>query len=134
MSLRNKDVKSAILKVKHRSSLTLLEIIISMIILALVTAGLVNLFLAAKRHSLHSRSRITGGELGRHFLDPLQSQVRQDSWSTTCLGTGNCSSVLTTLSGIEYNANYQITDVSFGNDTTTLRRARVILNWNEPSP
>lgn len=121
------------LNVNYQKGLTLLEIIISTLILALVTGGLVNLFLAAKRHSLHSRSNIAGAELGRHFLDTLQSQVRQDQWNTSCLGAGNCIPLVANVGGIQYSANYTITNVALGN-TTTVRRSRVTLNWNEPAP
>ncbi len=39
--------------------------------------GLTNLFVSGKRYILHSRARMTGGEIGRLFLDPLNMAVHQ---------------------------------------------------------
>ena len=74
----------------NKKGLSLLEILVASLILALVLAGLLNIFVAGKRWVLHNRLRMTGGELGKFFLDPLQNEVRQDTWSTSCLGTGTC--------------------------------------------
>ena len=116
----------------NKKGLTLLEILISTLIFALVMTGLVNLFVAAKRLTLHARSRMQAAELGKLFLDPLQMQVREDLWATNCLGTNNCASMPASepLNNITYNATYDITDVS----GTTLRRAKVNINWDETPP
>ena len=79
-----------------RRALTLLEVLIALVIFAVIMAGLTNLFISGKRWILHARARMAGGEIGKQFLDPLQMQVRQDSWPSTsncfnCLTT-NCSS------------------------------------------
>ncbi len=117
-----------------RKSLTLIEILVSTIILALVLAGMANLFVSGKRWLLHSRSRMAGAELGKLFVEPLQMDVRQDTWNTTsCVGTGNtsnCPNTNQTLDNMQYNATYSITDVN----GTNLRRAQVTINWTEPSP
>ena len=64
----------------NKKALTLVEIIVSVVILALVITGLANVFVAGKRYIQHSRMRMAGGELGKEFLDPLQAYVRQDTW------------------------------------------------------
>ena len=64
----------------NKKGLSLVEILVSLVIMGLVMVGLVNIFISGKRWTLHSRSRITAGELGRYFLDPLQMDVRQDTW------------------------------------------------------
>ncbi|MFC1657900.1 prepilin-type N-terminal cleavage/methylation domain-containing protein [Candidatus Omnitrophota bacterium] len=61
-----------------RSGLSLVEILISMLIFSLLTTGLANLFFTTKRLSAFYRFRITAAELGRHFLDRLQMEVRED--------------------------------------------------------
>jgi Tfp pilus assembly protein PilV len=71
---------------KHIKALTLVEIIVSVVILALVITGLANVFVAGKRYIQHSRMRMAGGELGKEFLDPLQQYVRQDTWDGNQLG------------------------------------------------
>jgi hypothetical protein len=93
-----------------RKSLSLLEILIAGIILTLVLVGLLNTFLAGKRWVLHNRLRMTGGELGKYFLDPLQNQVRWDTWNASCLGTGisaNCPDTPVVLDR-PYTAHYAV--------------------------
>lgn len=134
-----------------KTGLTLLEILISTIILALVMTGLANIFIAGKRYILHSRARMTGGELGKLFLDPLQMDVRQDEWNQA----ENSLNTVTTycdsdpghaaeqnpacplaadrlLGGIEYSAKYEISAPFLPN--SDLRRVKLTLTWNEPSP
>jgi len=62
------------------SGLSLVEVLVSMLILAVVIGGLTNLFLSTKELVLHLHSRMVAGKLGRYFLDPLQMYVRQDTW------------------------------------------------------
>ena len=114
-----------------KKGLTLIEILVSAIILALVMTGLVGIFIGGKRHILHSRSRMTAAELGKYFLEPLQMEVRQDTWSTNCLGGSACPPTTPqTLDNIQYNATYNTSAVA----GTTVRRARVSINWTELSP
>ncbi|MDD5568367.1 MAG: prepilin-type N-terminal cleavage/methylation domain-containing protein [Candidatus Omnitrophica bacterium] len=106
-----------------RKALSLLEIIISMVILALVIAGIVNVFVAAKSFIQRSRYRTTGGELGKIFLDPLQVYIRQDTWAgSNCFNTDNastpanmadCSSVPSeyTVGSSTYTPQYYISNV-----------------------
>ncbi len=65
-----------------------MEIIVSLTILSLTMAGLLSVFISAKKHSLRSRSRVSAGQLGKYFLDPLYMKVRQDQWNNTsnCIG------------------------------------------------
>ncbi len=79
-----------------RKALTLIEIIVATVILAITTTGLANLYIAGKRWIYHSRSRISGGELGKLFIDPLQEFVREDTWgqagNALNIGTTYCDS------------------------------------------
>lgn len=115
----------------HKKGLTLIEILVSAIILALVLTGLVNIFVAGKRYILHTRSRMTAAELSGFFLDPLQMQVRQDTWTaaTNCLGTGNCPAETWTID-IPYTVAYQWTIVP----GTDLRKVIANITWTELSP
>lgn len=107
-----------------------MEIIVSMVIIALTLVGLASLFLASRRHLQHSRLRMTGSELTKLFVDPLMMQVRQDQWETTCLGSGTCSPTTITIGGNQtFTASYDISNV-----TTTLKRVTVNLQWNETAP
>ena len=123
----------------NKKGLSLIEILVSMIIMGLVVSGLVGIFISGKRYILHSRSRITGGELGRYFLDPLQMQVRQDTWSTSCLSTGGdpviClpDQTMGIADGLDrdYAATYRVDP-----DQPILNLSRVVvtINWTEPAP
>lgn len=114
----------------NKKGLTLLEILISTLILAITMTGLGNLFFSAKRYILHSRSRMTAGELGKYFLDPLQMDIRQDKWGSNCLSAATGCPAAQTLNKITYTPAYDISDVS----GTTLRKAKVTISWKEPSP
>lgn len=114
----------------NKKAVTLLEILISSIILAITIGGLVSVFLTGKQFTAHTRSRMAGGELGKAFLDPLQMDVRADKWSEKCLG-GNSSACPTQLhdssQDITYHSNYTISPVA----GTDLRRVKLDINWNE---
>lgn len=102
----------------------MLEIIISMVILALVITGLVNVFIAGRQFIQHSRYRMSAGEIGKQFLDPLQYSVRQDTWNTSCFGTD----LLANATSGGYTATYTITNVS---NNTTVKRVKTTVNWSE---
>lgn len=123
----------------YLTGLSLLEILVSTLILALVMTGMANIFVAGKRHILHSRSRMTGGELGKYFLDRLQMQVRQDQWGNNCLSnSANCCTnpadcQAGTVQGLDrdYTASYTVTPDS---PITNLNKVRVNITWSEPPP
>jgi len=127
----------------NKKGLSLLEILISSVILALLMAGLVNLFVAGKRHIVHTRSRMAGGELGRLFFDYLQMHVREDTWlaAGNALQTGvwNCppsqpgcpTALERTFGAITYGAQYTITRNAPINN---VNRVTVNIAWTEPAP
>jgi len=114
--------------------LTLVEIIVSIIILSLTMFGLTNIFISGKRYILHARARMAGGELGKHFLDPLQMDVREDTWDTAenRLRAPSSYTGQSRINNIDYTANYTVSD--FGAAGPQLRRVVVNLIWNETSP
>jgi prepilin-type N-terminal cleavage/methylation domain-containing protein len=114
-----------------RRGLTLLEIIIATVIMALITTGLANIFIAAKRHILHARSRMAGGELGKYFIDPLQMEVREDTWdqpqpNNNLTEAYNYMGESQTINSVEYKPTYTIT-----NSSDSLRKVKVEIGWNE---
>lgn len=66
---------------KKNKGLSLIEIIVATLIMAITMAGLVNLFVSGKRWLLHSRARMTGGEFGKYFLDPYYQSVQESDWN-----------------------------------------------------
>lgn len=137
-SLNLLDKDKSIHKNNYLTGFTLLEVTVSIIILSIVISGLVNVFISGKRWILHSRSRMTAGELGKYFLDPLQMQVRQDIWNTTsCLGTGNLTNCPNQTAGTgqgldrNYTAYYNVTP---GSPLSNITKVKVNITWNETSP
>jgi Tfp pilus assembly protein PilV len=114
---------------------TLMEVLISALIMSLVMTGLVNIFLAGKRHILHSRSKIQAAELGRLFLAPLQMDVRKDLWSGNCLGSSSgCPSTPAnniSIDGITYKPSTTVNQNYAG---TTLSKVKLTITWDEISP
>lgn len=113
-------------------ALSLLEILVSVVILALLILGMINLFVSGKRYILHSRWRMSGGEIGKFFLNPLQMDVRQDTWGNNCL-SGNITRCPAnqTIEGRTYAPTYTITpDTPIQN----INRVRLELRWNENPP
>jgi Tfp pilus assembly protein PilV len=110
----------------NKRALTLLEIVISTVILALVMTGLVNVFVAGRRLVQHSRYRMSAGELGKRFIDPLQGHVRQDTWGT---GSNFFSSAYSSSSSGVYTANY--TTSSHPSDSE-IKKVKTVVSWVEP--
>lgn len=117
----------------RKKGFTILELLISAILLALVVAGLVSIFVTGKRYSVHSTSRIQAAELAKYFAEPLQMQVRQDQWANNCLGTGNnCTAVVWTIPPTVYRADFSWTSVVNGISGNTLRKVTTRIAWTEP--
>jgi prepilin-type N-terminal cleavage/methylation domain-containing protein len=117
----------------YKKGLTLTEILVSTVILALVALGLTNVFVSGKRQIVHSRARMTTAELGKYFLDPLEMDVRQDQWGNNCLSsnpTTGCPTTPQSIDNITYTPAYTINNVT----GTTLRKVKLTISWNEPQP
>lgn len=107
------------------------------VILAVTMAGLVNVFVSGKRWLMHERARTTGGELGKLYIDPLQLDVRQDSWNNaantlTITGTQPRPGNAQQLGALNYGVNYTVTNVT--NQTginTGIRKVVSNITWDE---
>lgn len=120
----------------NKKALSLLEIIISAVILAIIMGGLANIFMSGKRYMMHNRYRMTGGELGKHFMDPLQMDVRQDQWGNNCLSgnTADCTARFGNWLDPSDKTDYRATYVTSNVDPSMkLRKAVVTIKWNERS-
>ncbi|MFA4984108.1 MAG: prepilin-type N-terminal cleavage/methylation domain-containing protein [Candidatus Omnitrophota bacterium] len=124
---------------KGNKGLTILEILVALLILALIIGGLANIFISSKWYLIHGRSLMTAAELARYFLDPLHGNVSQETWNTTSwLGTGGSFNdtyqtkhLMAGSFYYNYTSKYNITvDSPIGNLT------KVVLNitWNEVTP
>lgn len=116
-----------------KKGFTLLEVVISAVLLALLTAGMSPLFFGVKRWIFHARTRMQGSEVSRRYLDVLQRDVRDDQWNppTNCLSTDGAAGCpgADTLDGIPYNPNFNIGAPPFGGNS---KKVRLTVTWNEP--
>jgi|GEM_PF-1849771 len=64
---------------------TLMEIVVSLIILATVFGGLTATFVGVKRYVSRANRRLTAVNLGKQALNSLYVQVRADWWNTGVL-------------------------------------------------
>ncbi len=134
-------------KKEYKSGFSLVEVVISALILSVVTTGLAYLLFAGKRQTLHSRARIQSSQLGKLFLSPLQLGVRSDTWSSSSnplyAGTYYCDGVSghtqhpscpstadRTIEGIVYAATYTITRDS---PISNVNKVKVDITWTEPT-
>jgi prepilin-type N-terminal cleavage/methylation domain-containing protein len=126
-----------------KKGFTLIEIVIATFILSVIMLGLVSVFISSKKVISYHRSRVVAGELGKAFLDPLQSNVTQSTWGTSanCLSQVSCPNLtMGTAVGLDktYTANYTITSATpaapIGNLTGNLTRVKVNINWTERAP
>ena len=120
------------------SAFTLVEIIVASVIFALVIVGLLTVFVAGRRHIVHTRERMTASELGKFFVDPLQNFVRQDTWDSNALDVSAAPIALApeTINNRTFTASYTVedgtTDAALVN--TDLRKVTTTVIWTEPSP
>ncbi len=120
-----------------------MEILVSLVVFALVIAGLTSVFIAGGKLITHNRERMTSAELGKLFLDPLQTQVMYGSWNTDATyGWNGSNNDLRegSRAASSQNINNRIFDEvhTVSNVTVTagnvVRKVTSTMNWNEPSP
>ena len=114
-----------------KTGFTLVEIIVATVILCLVILGMASLFIGGKRWVMHSRDRMTGIQMGKLFVDPLQSAVRQDTWADAgnALYVGTRTGTPISVNNVDYTPQYTVSDV-----TTSLRRVITKISWTEAAP
>lgn len=116
---------------ENNSALTLMEILVSLSILALVLVGLMNVFLAGRRYMYTNRSKMEGGELGKYFLDSRKTDVDQSTWGANCVGSNvGCPADSPADLGTPVDRDYRATYTSnAGPAPTTVRRITVNITW-----
>ncbi len=114
---------------RNIAGLSLLEILIAMMILALVLVGFSNVFVVSRSYMKHSHSRISASQAGAMFLEPLQNAVNQSNWdlSSNPLYPQTTVGAARTIGGVVYTPSYVIDNIT----STTLRRVKVDIIWNE---
>lgn len=117
-----------------RKALTLLEITIATVVLALVVVSLSRVFLSSGQWLYHARARTAGGEVGNFFLEPLQMQVAQSTWTpgSTCLTGGACPGARV-VNGITYTPTYTRSAMPVGSAPPLGRVRKVFLTLTWPA-
>ena len=119
-----------------KKGLTLLEVLIATILFSLVISGLANIFVAAKRLLLHAHSRVIAAELAKYQIERMHAQVREDQWSTNCLGSNtNCTPAngfLTTYTDSS-QTTYLFTWDATNQPAIGVRRVNLTIQWYERS-
>ncbi len=123
---------------KKKKSVTLTEILVGAVILALVFGGLLASFLATRGYVTRANKRLISSNFVRRTFDNLYNTVRADHWdaagtplyaSGTAWQNHNFNEVNLDLStgidNIQYSGSYQVRKVP-GQD---YREIKVILNY-----
>lgn len=123
-------------------AITLMEILVSLVLMSVVLVTLSNIFMSAKGGLQHSSAGVNAASLSKAFLDPLQMDVRTDTWDTGIgsnnLTTGSFQGPNQTVNRITFRPNYTVMNVtSDGSNTTNgatntgLRKVVLNITWNE---
>lgn len=125
---------------------TLVEVVVSVVIVALTAVGIFASFIAAQNYVSRSRGRVSTSNSVRQQIETLKVEVNQTSWgnaatcdpatnglalTAVCLdGWTNWGSVSGTFGQAPYfgKRRYRVTELAPGG----ARRAEVQINWTEP--
>lgn len=121
-----------------KRAVTLVELLVSVVILALIIAGLANIFVTSRRYVAWNRSRLQATEFNKQILENFTVQVRQDTWNDASnplyVGTGKTNGTVT-LNNILYNSSYNVSDMNNATfQNAEMRKVRMVINWTEPVP
>ncbi len=102
-----------------KKSLTLTEIIIGTVILALVFGGLIASFIAVRRYVNRANARLVAANLGRSIFNNLYDDVHAD-WDNTgdlvvgshAAGTAAVANLPVTIEGRQYTGSYDVTSIA----------------------
>ncbi len=116
-----------------KKGMTLLEIIISMLILSFVSIGIANVFIAAKKHISKNRNKIIAAELGRYYMDALKVNVTQSNWgqSGNDLNLGNTTFNNNMNPLMNYTIWRNVDNASDPLLNNAVRGVRLTISWNE---
>lgn len=127
--------------------LSLFEIIVATMILAIIITGLANIFVSVRRFNLNSQLKMSGGELGEFQLSRFSDEVRQDQWDGSSddyqagsllrkTGEGGVTEDPITLSSSpyperQYTPTYTVSVPPSFAETSQMRKVKVTLTWAE---
>ena len=123
------------MKKDKQGGFTLVEVIVSLLILLTTAAGIFAGFVAAQNYVLRSKRRIAAVNFVRQKFEELRPYVRQDTWtnSTNLLWANEGATKTYPPENIFLDTwpgqrNYTVTNT----DNKALRSVSVTANWTEP--
>lgn len=116
---------------RNKRGFSLVEVLVAVVIFALLLVGLMSVAIAGNKNVIHARDRAVAAQLGRFFLDPLQGDVRLDTWDQAGnqLRIGTSAGVAQSFNNRSFAEALTVTTVpNTGND---LRRVVTSITWTE---
>ena len=120
----------------NRKGITLVEVVISLLIILIGASGIFASFIAAQNYVMRAKRRIAAVNVARQKFEELKPFVRQDTWaqSTNELYAGVGSTQPYICGTVWFNStwngtlNYTVTNP----DVASFRNVSMTLNWTEP--
>ncbi len=146
--MKSKDLRKKILnpalrlaKNNRLAGFTLIEILISMILLATVTAGIIGAFVAANKFISRSQRRLQAATLATDFLENFNRGVGAELWENAAnplwpLGVpteiaGSVPADHPLKTNVEnLSVIYEVTEPFAGEP---MRKVEIIISWDEPN-
>lgn len=116
-----------------KKGFTLVEIIVSVIILALVILGMLSVFVGGTKHTVHSRERLVSAEVGKLFIDQMQGNVRQDTWDSAANPLTITAAPQPLGTQVLNNRSFTGTYMTSAVTGSEVRRVTVTVDWTEPT-
>ena len=117
------------LKLKKKG-FTLVEIMVSMIILSLLASGLFSVMVSARYLISRSKRRVAAVEVAQAEIENKKQYVRDDTWDTGPLMLQGWTSWVNSAINPFYLVRYKVEADPLGG---ACRKVTVQVSWNEPS-
>ncbi|MBP7216331.1 MAG: type II secretion system protein [Candidatus Omnitrophica bacterium] len=119
----------------HRKGVSLLEVVVSIIILSVAVAGIISVFVSSTRHFRHQQERIDSAEAAKAYFSQLAMDVRQDTWGNpNCLSLNQDGDDGVNPAGCPPDTtDYDFRSRIDGVAGTSLRRVNLMVEWSEPN-
>ncbi|MCK9433011.1 MAG: prepilin-type N-terminal cleavage/methylation domain-containing protein [Candidatus Omnitrophica bacterium] len=117
-----------------QKAFSLVEVLIASVIFSLIMLGLASVFVSAGKQITHTRERMTGAQLGKLFLDPLQLFVRQDTWGVAGNGltAGSYAGTSQSINSRSFTEAHEVSAVGGTvSEGSNLRRVVSTISWEE---
>ena len=125
--------------INNRAGFTIMEVIISSLLLTIIVAGSFGVFVASEGKIRYIGRKLQAANFVRKKFEDLKDAVRQDEWDESSYDLGLKGwTDWENLSGEFYSKwggqrRYKVEAVTeFGGEDTTYRKVTVQVQWNEP--